>query len=607
MTVRRLSFPAVPYAALAALLLALALPGRAAAVEVDFSGKIQTDLRLRPSSIEVGPYYGKLSIGNGVALNQNLLRAKVVAKEGNFTGVADLEFVWLGYSRDIQDVTDLSRVDKVSPYFLRVKNLFVEAKDLGLKGLDLKIGQQVVAWGTGDQFNPTNNLNSNDLYDPLLFGELVPNLMVRLDYAFKKKWTLSGVFVPIFRPAILPSWGGIAMGFPDRMPLTDDNLRRALQVQNAALAGPIADALGPGTPRYGTVVAGARPVLPDTSFENMQGSVRLAGQLGEQDIALSYYVGRTDMPHPFLNVSNQVPGQICDPLNPSRCVDGLMQTSVSLGFPRMQVVGLNMAGQFNPLKWISKKIEALGYRLEVGLFFPQASSLTLLQGPINMGSIYTQPAGEYAYGAPYVKCDPDGTNCVVLKHPLVIDSTPFLKWTAGLDYTFNEHVYANLQWVHGFVDEFGAGDFIHKGWTVAKGGLINQSASDTMSCVLAQNGTSCAREWLRPRLGDYLVLGVDLKFREERVLLRLFTIWTLNGVIDDHWDEARNRRVQTKHNMFTSEGFSAVIYPEFNYNFRNGLELGFGALFMLGSKETSKFGDPATGGTLVFGRARYSF
>ena len=584
----------LPLALSLSALLTVCLPGRAAAVEVDFSGKIQTDLRLRPTSIDVGPYYGRLSIGSGVALNQNLLRAKVVAKEGNFTGVADLEFIWLGYSREIQDVTDLSRVDKVSPYFLRVKNLFVEAKDLGVKGLDLRVGQQVVAWGAGDQFNPTNNLNSTDLYDPLLFGELVPNLMVRMDYAFKGKWTLSGVLVPIFKPAILPSWGGIATAFPDRNPLTDDALRQRIQVEQAAAA-----VLG-----YPAVVGGAMPVLPKTSFNNMQGSVRLAGVIKEQDVALSYYVGRTDMPHPYLNVSHQVPGRVCDPTDATSCIDGTMQTQTYLGFPRMQVVGLNMSGQMNPLKWISKKIESLGYRLEVGLFLPQAASLTLLQDAIDMGSFYQQPAGEYTYGGRYV--DSSGN---VIKHPNVIDSTPFLKWTAGLDYTFNEHVYANVQWVHGFVDEFGAGDFIHKGWNVTKlagdpAGMFTCAAA--IGTANAAQWGNCAREYMRPRLGDYLVLGVDLKFREERVLLRLFTIWPLNGVVDDHYDEAKGKRVQTKHNMFTPEGFSAVIYPELNYNFRNGLELGFGALFMLG-RESTKFGDPATGGTLVFGRARYSF
>ena len=159
--------------------------------------------------------------------------------------------------------------------------------------------------------------------------------------------------------------------------------------------------------------------------------------------------------------------------------------------------------------------------------------------------------------------------------------------------------------MHGFVDEFGAGDFIKKGWQVAQGGITSQPA-DTLVCLASSNGTSCAREILRPRLGDYLVLGVDVKLREERVLLRLFTIWPLNGVVDDHYDEAAGKRVRTTRSMFSAEGFSAVIFPEFNYNFRNGLELGLGALLMLG-KDHTKFGDPATGGNLIFGRAKYSF
>jgi len=65
-------------------------------------------------------------------------------------------------------------------------------------------------------------------------------------------------------------------------------------------------------------------------------------------------------------------------------------------------------------------------------------------------------------------------------------------------------------------------------------------------------------------------------------------------------------RVVTTHSPFSKEGFSAVIYPDFNYNFGNGLELGLGALIQLG-KEYTKFGDAAAGGSLIFTRGRFSF
>jgi hypothetical protein len=48
-----------------------------------------------------------------------------------------------------------------------------------------------------------------------------------------------------------------------------------------------------------------------------------------------------------------------------------------------------------------------------------------------------------------------------------------------------------------------------------------------------------------------------------------------------------------------------VLFPEFNYNFGNGLELGAGALVNIG-KPYTKFGDPAAGGSVGFMRARYT-
>ena len=35
-----------------------------------------------------------------------------------------------------------------------------------------------------------------------------------------------------------------------------------------------------------------------------------------------------------------------------------------------------------------------------------------------------------------------------------------MKWTLGFDYTLTRELYLNAMWVHGFVDEFGAGDWL---------------------------------------------------------------------------------------------------------------------------------------------------
>ena len=66
--------------------------------------------------------------------------------------------------------------------------------------------------------------------------------------------------------------------------------------------------------------------------------------IGEHDVALSYYWGRTDLPQPYLNYTRMTDDRRCDIADPSRCITGLLETEVLLGYPRMQVVGLNSRG-----------------------------------------------------------------------------------------------------------------------------------------------------------------------------------------------------------------------------------------------------------------------
>ncbi len=270
-----------------------------------------------------------------------------------------------------------------------------------------------------------------------------------------------------------------------------------------------------------------------------------------------------------------------------------------LSYPRMHVYGLNVSGEFNPFKWISESIRGLGYRVEAALIVPQLTTLQLTQDAL---PALMQGAGEYDYQS---AGHPGGNP------PTVVTATPFAKWTVGLDYTFGEHVYANLQWVHGLADEFGAGDFLHPGgWAVRASGVSTNAAQTGALCVTPTppNGAQCATETLAPKLGDYLVLGADFKFLEDAGLFRLFTIWDLNGVYVSQWDSTLKtpERTLTHYSLFTSTGFSATIFPELDYNFGNGLELGAGALVLLGHSYT-KFGDPAAGGSVVFTRGRYSF
>jgi hypothetical protein len=584
----------LPHTALAGALVALVPLGEGAAradeLKFDFSGKIQSDLRFRLEDKSVGDFYNKVELKPGVERNQNLLSIKAKATFGKFSGVASVDMYLnaVGAGVKLTGFGDLQKYNAVQPFTFEPQSLYVEGKDLFLKGLDVRVGNQIIYWGVGDQFNPTNNLNSDDLRDPLLFGKQQPNFMVRADYWITKGFSMTGVLVPIFKPALLPASSALGAADIQRMPFVDNTFRQRIESEFGFAASNVVG--------YPTVVNSLTPVLPAPGMDNMQFSYRLAGSIGEQDIALSYYVGRTDFPQPFSNHTSQVDRARCDPNAPTRCINGVLATDVLLAYPRMHVYGFNMAGEVNPFKKISDKIHGIGYRIEAALVVPQQTNLQLTQDAL---PALFQRGGEYDYQANGI---PGG------QAPPVVTSDAFAKWTIGLDYTFGAHVYVNAQWVHGLADEFGAGGLFQegKGYAVRQSGVSTTGTNTNATCVIPKNGSMCATETTLPKLGDYLVLGADFKFLDDQGLFRLFTIWALDGVQMSSWDPASQRRVVQSASLFTKTGFSASIYPEVDYNFGNGLELGAGALLLLGADYT-KFGDPAAGGSLVFTRGRYSF
>jgi hypothetical protein len=575
-------------AGLGLLVAALTFGGaaRADGVETEWGGKIQSDLRFRVQDKSIGSVYDKASLPAGVERNQNLLNLRFKATYGQFKGVADVDLYLNGYEAAPKTFADLSQYDKTLPYSFDPRSLYIEAKGLFVDGLDVRIGNQVVSWGVADQFNPTNNLNADDLRDPLLFGRQLGNFMVKADYWLTDDLSFSAVLVPIFRPALLPRSAALGAAAVERLPFTSTAARNRVEAESGfgAYYG------------YPTVVSSLNPVLPDPRAENMQFAYRIAGNIAGQDVALSYYNGRTDFPQPVHNHTRQPKTPLCNPDNPRDCTEGVLATDVTLEYPRMVVYGLNVGGEV-PFDWIKKSLRAMGYRLEGALVVPRAQPITLTNDALTLGGL-PQPAGEYDYAGNGLPGS--GTR------PNVVDATPFLKWTLGLDYAFGDKVYVNAMWVHGMADEYGAGDFMHEGWAV-RASSVSTSKTETLGkCIFpTRDGTQCATEVLRPRLGDYLVLGADYKLTD-MLVARLFTIWDLAGYTFESYDKTTKERVRDHKGLFSKEGFSAVLYPELNWNAGNGLELALGALFLLG-RDYTKFGDPAAGGSQVFTRARYSF
>jgi len=147
----------------------------------------------------------------------------------------------------------------------------------------------------------------------------------------------------------------------------------------------------------------------------------------------------------------------------------------------------------------------------------------------------------------------------------VVPSTPFLKLTAGLDFTWNKYLYSNFQYVYGFIDEFGSGDQCY--------------ARDKVTF----NDYRC-----EARIGHYLVVGSDLKLFSDQLLIRFFGAFKVPQIGDE------------------DPKFTAVLFPQVAWAVWDATELSVGAFVFLGDRDT-KFGDPAAGATEIFMKARFTY
>ena len=540
------------------LLLALPLFVQPARADVDlkFSGSISSDMRFRIQGQERAlptptPSQWTL-LKNGFSRNENRIRAQLGIKLGQkIRGVADAELMLYGFS-DLRDIDSATLRDRVDPYYLEVHAAYIDVYNLFgdvIPRFDLRLGRQTVPWGAADKFNPISNLNTLDLSDPLLFGRALANNMIRADWNPVGDLQITAVLVPVFRPAQLPRTAPFALLDPLRpAPVLDQGVRTALDNERAVYV-PVKDPVtGVLLPAGRTLTVEADVLAPEVSAANMQAGGRMTWKLLGQDMGLSYYHGRFGIPVPAWSVSTGTLDQNV--------------TLTQLVYPRMDVAGVEMAGSI-------ERLGGMGYWIEAAVFFPGEVQLGLydaITSPTAPRAMEYLPAADGRY---YRNTLPVGAQG---QRPLVIDRTPFPKATIGADYAFGGHVYVNIQYVHGFIDEFG-------------GGRVARPRKDSIDVA--------AQPRVEARVGDYVVAGLDLKLLNERLLLRLFGVIKLPSV-----------DLQTQ--LWDDWAPTGVLFPQIIWNVFDGTELMVGSFVMLGDRST-KFGDPAAGATEVFVRGKVSF
>jgi hypothetical protein len=491
----------------------------AAAQDLDFSFELLNDTRFDvarlwdavPDDDGVGSELREAG-EPGFARNETSLRFQTrVSPHHRVRFVGDVELIWLNLSERRLGLSELTTRQAVDPWRLECDAAYIDLRDL-LPGLDLRLGRQIVKWGAADMFNPTDNINADDLEDRILFGENMANEMIRLDYTIvpdDDSWLGDVIFtlvwVPVFRPAQLPRSATLPLADTSaEVPVLEPDVRSQINNFRSLVASQLNDP---------TVEA----ELPEFSLNNSQVGIRVQARMGETDFSLSYYRGFDDIPVMTRTDAVMVPVE-----------EGpvLFDSNVVLGYPRMQVLGFDINGQ---LPFLGH----LGYWLEGAVIFPEELGLVFAFGEV---------PGLFSDGL-----EIPGT---------AVDDRPFLKLTAGVDYSFNEHVFMNIQYVRGFINEFGAS-----------------------------------------ALNNFLVAGVDLKFWSERILVRCFGLLQLDWIPGAFRGRPRES---------WEDGLSANLFPMVRVSPWGATALEVGGIIPLGSSD-SYFGQPATGATTIFLRVHAAF
>lgn len=410
-----------------ALLASWSHPARA--VELDWRGSLTSDLRLY--------------LDDSLAFERSETTAFVhlfADLDDHVSFLAELAMVFTDFAepQDFAGLVDRTRLD---PYRFESDALFVQLTDLlGAEGLDLRLGRQSIIWGSADRFHPTSNLNPLDVQDPIAFGKVIANEMVSL--AFRPDWMAGDedepwldeiafelVFVPFFKPAQLPQSAGLA--FTDRRVFAgraNTPLTHELVAQQATLE----DDSG------WDFTYNARAQLPERTLDNSMFAARVGARLADIDMHFSYFRGFHAFPRAEKILAN---------------TDAIphVDADITLTYPRIQVLGFDAATSLDFLGGVGLWTE-LGLTLHDDLYRLVSTAAV-------------------------------GVDDVEVEY----DKGQFVKAVVGMDYTVTEWLYLNVQYLHGFVDEFGA------------------------------------RE-----LGNYLVAGGDFKLDHDRVLLRFFNIFDLD-------------------------------------------------------------------------------
>lgn len=352
-----------------------------------------------------------------ISWNEEALGVTYSSSTGNLSFVGDGEFSFLGKGK-AQFMEELSYLERIDPFRLRLNDLFVLIENFPYEGAYLRVGRQIRKWGTADVFNPSDLLNPYSFEDPIMFGESLGNEMILLNLPVHEMFSIELVCIPLFRPAQLPESAIFALSenspqIPEPLKKAQEELR---EKGDPSFLVNLLDLDGYTMERSEALVN-----FPSRKVKNVQYAVKISTSIKGVDLSFFYFRGFEDIPYP---------GNIRTDIVQSKNWL-IISPHAEILYPKIQALGADFTTSLEFL-------DGAGLWFEGAVFFPESYTST-----ISFSVSLTDPSKEalISFFLPSRKIE------------LLKDF--YWKFTAGMDYTFPGGFYINIQFLHGFIDEIG--------------------------------------------------------------------------------------------------------------------------------------------------------
>ncbi len=249
-----------------------------------------------------------------------------------------------------------ANISNPNQILIELEEAYLDLYAIPWQQVDIRLGKQLIPWGTGYLLNPTNNLNPEDLRDLFDFGRHLGSNTLKVT-SYLGEVNCTGIYIPTFTPAALPENQQFQSLLYPEIPILPFEVNK----QTTEILLP-----------------------PKNLGESNSWGLKLEKSILGCDFSISYVDGRYTLPVPKIT------------LTPAEEAQGKVDLLCELIYPQRKVIGFDLAGAYG----------GLGFWGEVAFFFPEevktTSDLSSMIGQkIELVTLEDTPYTKYLIGFDY--------------------------------------------------------------------------------------------------------------------------------------------------------------------------------------------------------------